>query len=107
MQNKLPPLPVRIVIAVIVLGTLAYFGFQSLKDDTNGSLTASGTIEATIVNVAPETAGKVTDVRADEGESVTKGQSLLSLDASLLTAQQAVASAAVDSATAALAAAQT
>ncbi|HNO94957.1 MAG TPA: hypothetical protein PKJ84_12355, partial [Anaerolineales bacterium] len=63
MQNKLPPLPVRIVIAVIVLGTLAYFGFQSLKDDTNGSLTASGTIEATIVNVAPETAGKVTDVR--------------------------------------------
>lgn len=107
MQNKLPPLPVRIVVAVIVLGTLAYFGFQSLKDDTNGSLTASGTIEATIVNVAPETAGKVTDVRADEGESVTKGQTLLTLDASLLTAQQAVASAAVDSATAALAAAQT
>ncbi|MFN8433227.1 MAG: efflux RND transporter periplasmic adaptor subunit [Anaerolineales bacterium] len=107
MQNKLPSLPVRIVIAVIVLGTLAYFGFQSLKDDTNGNLTASGTIEATIVNVAPETAGKVTDVRADEGEAVTKGQSLLSLDASLLTAQQAVASAAVDSANAALAAAQT
>ncbi|MEN9563815.1 MAG: hypothetical protein RIR73_2059 [Chloroflexota bacterium] len=107
MQNKLPPLPVRIVVAVIVLGTLAYFGFQSLREDTNGSLTASGTIEATIVNVAPETAGKVTDVRADEGESVTKGQTLLTLDASLLTAQQAVASAAVDSATAALAAAQT
>ncbi len=107
MQPKLPPLPVRIVVAVIVLGTLAYFGFQSLKDDTNSSLTASGTIEATIVNVAPETAGKVTDVRADEGESVTKGQSLLSLDPSLLTAQQAVASAAVDSANAARAAAQT
>jgi HlyD family secretion protein len=107
MQNKLPPLPVRIVVAVIVLGTLAYFGFQSLKDDTNSSLTASGTIEATIVNVAPETAGKVTDVRADEGESVTMGQPLLTLDPSLLTAQQAVASAAVDSATAALAAAQT
>ena len=107
MQNKLPPLPVRIVVVLIVLGTLAYFGFQSLKDDTNGTLTASGTIEATIVNVAPETAGKVTDVRADEGESVMKGQPLLSLDPSLLTAQQAVASAAVDSATAALAAAQT
>ena len=107
MQPKLPPLPVRIVVAVIVLGTLAYFGFQSLKDDTNSSLTASGTIEATIVNVAPETAGKVTDVRADEGEAVTMGQPLLSLDPSLLTAQRAVASAAVDSANAALAAAQT
>ncbi len=107
MQPKLPPLPIRIVVAVIVLGTLAYFGFQSLKEDTNSSLTASGTIEATIVNVAPETAGKVTDVRADEGESVTMGQPLLSLDPSLLTAQRAVASAAVDSANAALAAAQT
>jgi hypothetical protein len=30
MQPKLPPLPVRIVVAVIVLGTLTYFGFQSL-----------------------------------------------------------------------------
>lgn len=107
MQPKLSPLPVRIVVAVIVLGTLAYFGFQSLKDDTNSNLTASGTIEATIVNVAPETAGKVTDVRADEGEAVTMGQPLLSLDPSLLTAQRAVASAAVDSANAALAAAQT
>jgi hypothetical protein len=62
--------------------------FNPLQNDTNGSITASGTIEATIVNVAPETAGKVTDVRADEGESVTKGQPLLHLDPSLLTAQR-------------------
>ncbi len=52
MQNKLPPLPVRILVAVIVIGTLAYFGFQSLRDDTNGSLTASGTIETTIVHAS-------------------------------------------------------
>jgi HlyD family secretion protein len=107
MHFKLPPLPVRILVAVIVIGTLAYFGFQSLNDKTDGTLTASGTIEATIVNVAPETAGKVTDVAASEGDSVTNGQTLLSLDPSLLNAQRAVASAAVDSANAALAAAQT
>ena len=107
MQPKLPPLPVRIVIAVLVIGTLSYFGFRSLKGDSTNALTASGTIEATIVNVAPETAGKVTDIHADEGESVTKGQPLLNLDPSLLTAQRAVAAAAVDSANAALAAAQT
>jgi multidrug efflux pump subunit AcrA (membrane-fusion protein) len=52
-------------------------------------------------------AGKVTDVFADEGESVTKNQPLLHLDPSLLTAQRAVAAAAVDSANAALATAQT
>ncbi len=107
MQPKLPPLPIRILLAVIIIGALAYFGFQSLRDDTNGSLTASGTIEATIVNVAPEMAGKVSGVFADEGQAVTKDQPLLSLDPSLLAAQKAVASAAVDSANAALATAQT
>lgn len=107
MHNKLPPLPVRIVVALVVIGTLVFYGIRSLADDGNGELSASGTIEAAIVNVSPETAGKVTEVRAAEGEAVTNGQSLLTLDPSLLTAQQAVASAAVDSATAALAAAQT
>lgn len=107
MNNKFPPLPVRIVVAIIVIGTLAYFGFRSLAQDGNGELAASGTIEAAVVNVSPETSGKVTDVHAAEGEAVTQNQPLLNLDASLLNAQKAVASAAVDSATAALAAAQT
>ena len=107
MHNKLPPLPVRIVVALVVIGTLAYFGIQSLAQDGNGDLAASGTIEVAVVNVSPEMAGKVTDVHAGEGDAVTKSQPLLNLDPSLLDAQRAVASAAVDSATAALAAAQT
>jgi len=107
MHNKLPPLPVRIVVALVVIGTLAYYGIQSLAQDGNGDLAASGTIEAAVVNVSPEMAGKVTDVHAGEGDAVTKSQPLLNLDPSLLDAQRAVASAAVDSATAALAAAQT
>ena len=107
MQPKLPPVPVRILVAIIVIGALAYFGIQSLQQDGNGALSASGTIEADVVNVSPEMAGKVSDVHADEGSSVTKGQSLLDLDPSLLDAQRAVAAAAVDSAKAALASAQT
>lgn len=107
MHNKLPPLPVRIVVAIVIIGTLIYFGINSLSPEASSDLTASGTIEATIVNVSPEMAGKVTEAHASEGEAVTNGQPLLLLDPSLLTAQQAVASAAVDSATAALAAAQT
>jgi len=107
MNNKLPPLPVRIIVALLVIGSLAYFGIRSLAVDGNGDLAASGTIEAAVVNVSPEMAGKVTDVRVVEGELVTNGQTLLSLDPSLLAAQRAVASSAVDSATAALAASQT
>ena len=107
MQTKLPPLPVRIVVAILVIGALAYFGFKSLAQNTDNTLSASGTIEAAVVNVSPEMSGKVTEVNADEGNLVTKNQPLLNLDPSLLTAQQAVASAAVDSANAALASAQT
>jgi HlyD family secretion protein len=106
MENKLPPIPVRIAILVVVLGALAFFGFRSLNGSTNGVITASGSIEATIVNVAPEMSGKVAEVLVDEGQAVTKDEALLSLDPSLLTAQKAVASAQVDSATAALASAQ-
>ncbi len=97
-MHKLPPLPVRILIALVVIGTLAYFGIRSLSGNDSGTLTASGSIEGTIVNIAPEMAGKVTEVLADEGQSVTKDSALLSLDASLLTAQRTVASAQVDSA---------
>lgn len=107
MQPKLPPLPVRIVVALVVISTLAYFGIRSLAQESNGELAASGTIEAAVVNVSPEMAGKVAEVNAAEGESVTKDQPLLNLDPSLLDAQRAVAAAAVDSATAALASAQT
>lgn len=106
MQPKLPPLPVRIVLALVVLCTLAYFGFKYLQPESSDVLSASGTIEAAVVNVSPEMAGKVIEVGAAEGESVTKNQPLLNLDPSLLAAQQAVASSAVDSATAALASAQ-
>ena len=106
MNNKFPPLPVRIAVAVIVIGTLAYFGFRSLNNTGPSDLTASGTIEATIVNVAPEIAGKVTDVLVQESQPVKMNDPLLHLDPNLLTAQRAVAAASVDSANAALAAAQ-
>ncbi|MBI5965885.1 MAG: efflux RND transporter periplasmic adaptor subunit, partial [Chloroflexi bacterium] len=98
--------PVRIAVAVIVISTLAYYGFRSLNTANASELTASGTIEATIVNVAPEIAGKVTGVLADESQPVRMNDPLLHLDPNLLTAQWAVAAASVDSANAALASAQ-
>src|SRR5690606_21152853 len=105
MQHKLPPLLVRIVILAIV-GTLIFFGFRSLNKNESGSITASGSIEAVIVNISPEIAGKVTDVTVSEGEMITKGHLLLSLDPTLLTAQYEVTQAGLDSANAVLEAAQ-
>jgi len=106
MNHRRPALPAIIVILLLVVVS-AYFIITQTAADENGALTASGTIEAVQVNLAPELAGKVTEVLAEEGQSISMNNPLLRLDPSLLTAQQAVAAASVDSANAALASAQT
>lgn len=49
--------------------------------------TASGTVEATEVNVASEITGRVKDVLVREGDPVTAGQELVRIDDSLLQLQ--------------------
>lgn len=105
MNHKRPPIP-AIVILILVIAASAYFIYTQSAAEKNGALTASGFIEATQVNVAPELAGKVTEVLVDEGQAVRKGDPLLRLDPSLLTAQRAVAAAQVESARNALLTAQ-
>lgn len=96
MNHKRPPLPAIVVIAVLVIIGIYFVASQILNQD-NGQITASGTIEATQVNVAPELAGKVVDILVEEGQPVRMGDPLLRLDPSLLTAQRAVAAAQVES----------
>lgn len=106
MNHKRPPIPL-IIILVLVIALSIYFIVTQTTDDQNGTLTASGSIETTQVDVASELSGKVAEVLVEEGQPVSTNDPLLRLDPSLLTAQRTVASAAVDSANAALAAAQT
>jgi membrane fusion protein YbhG len=105
MQHKLPPLPVRVLL-ILILVVGGYYAVRSLQGNDNGGLTASGTIEATTVNVSPEMAGKVKEVLVEEGQAVKTGDPLLALDDSLLTSQRAVAVAQLDSANAGVQAAQ-
>ena len=99
MQHKLPPVPVRILLVLILVigGTYAV---RSLQGNDDGGLTASGTIEATTVNVSPEMAGKVKEALVEEGQAVKLDDPLLVLDDSLLASQRAVAVAQLDSANA-------
>lgn len=106
MNHKRPPVS-AIVLIVLVIAFSIYFIVTQSAQDKNGTVTASGTIEAIQVNLAPELAGKVTEVLVDEGQSVSTNDPLLRLDPILLTAQRAVASAQVESAIAAFASAQT
>jgi len=102
MNNHFPPLPVRILLALIVLSTIGYFAYQALQPEENGQLKASGTIESVTVNVSPEMAGKVVEVLVEEGQSVQTGDPLLRLDDSLLQSEKQTATATLDSANAAV-----
>lgn len=105
MKHKLPPVPVRILLLLIlVIG--GYYAIRSLQGNGSTDLAASGSIEATIINASPEMAGGVTEVLAKEGQLVKQGDLLLRLDDSLLTSQRAVAVAQLDSAMAGAQAAQ-
>ena len=106
MNNSFPPLPVRILVGIIVLSLIGYYGYQALAPETNGQLKASGTIESVTVNVSPEMAGKVVEVLAAEGQSVQTGDPLLRLDDSLLQSEKQTAQSALDSANAAVQTAQ-
>ena len=99
-----------IIIVVVVVALLAVSVGVLLRQSSlnnNSALTASGTVETTQVSIAPEVAGKVQAVNVQEGDSVKAGDVLLTLDGTVLKAQQNVAAAGLDSAKAAAETAQT
>lgn len=63
-------------------------------------LQASGQIEATEIAIAPELSGRVVEVLVAEGDSVSAGDPLLTLDDSLLQAEMRTLEAGLDSANA-------
>ena len=118
MQKVRKFLPVIVIICLLAVGIWLITNFQ--REVLNGSLQASGTIEADEVRIASEIAGRVNVVAVEEGDQVAEGDHLFSLDdelqqaqrvrtvAALKTAQDgvALAIAGVDAAEAALEAAQ-
>lgn len=96
----------QILMIVVFLAAIVYFGFLVVTTKDDGKLRASGTIEAVEVNVSAETSGKVKEVLIDEGQTAKIGDPLLNLDDSLMIAQRAVASAQLDAANAGVASAQ-
>jgi len=59
----------------------------------SGALTASGTVETTEIDIAPEEPGKILEVNVEEGEVVKAGDVLVHLDDTVLTIQRTIAAA--------------
>jgi len=76
------------VILVVVLAGAAWWYFRSERVQTNtDKISASGTIEATQVTLAPEMGGKVVEILANKGDVVQSGQVLVRFEDTLLQAQ--------------------
>jgi HlyD family secretion protein len=58
-----------------------------------GPLTASGTVETTGIDLAPQQPGKILDVKVQEGDEVKTGDELVHLDDSTLKIQRSMAAA--------------
>jgi multidrug resistance efflux pump len=83
--NPKKVIPILILLAVLVSAGW-YFTSGRAAEDT-GPVSASGTIEATQVEVSPELGGRVAEVLVREGEPVQAGRPLVRFDTALLQAQ--------------------
>lgn len=87
-----------VFILIVLSGAALWYLTRTQVNQNNGSLSASGTIEAVQVKLASEVGGRVITVTADEGQQVRAGQVLVTFDDQLLRAQIEQAKAALSQA---------
>jgi HlyD family secretion protein len=96
----------RSISILLALTLLVPIVLTACGANSNSTLTASGTLSALDVPIAPEISGRVVEVNVGEGDSVQSGDVLFRLDDELLRAQRDQAQAAADAADATLEAAK-
>lgn len=97
-----------LVVALVVIALLAWWGWNRLNQAGPGAGFASGNgrIEATEVDVSAKLAGRIEEILVKEGDFVKKGQALVRMQISTLEAQLAEAEASYQEALHAVAAAK-
>ena len=91
---------------ILVISALLMVLLAGCASPDQGTIQASGQIEAKQVDVASELSGRVVEVSVHEGDSVKAGEILLRLDDSLLQEQRKAAAASLDTTAAASQSAQ-
>ncbi|HEY3295728.1 MAG TPA: HlyD family secretion protein [bacterium] len=85
-----------IIPVVIVLGAIGLFAWRWYLGNRDYVSTDDAAVDADRVSVSSKVLGRIVQLNADEGDSVTAGQILVQLDASDLRAQQAQAHTSLD-----------
>ena len=66
--------------SLTALAIVISVGVMGCDDGHNDAIEASGTVEGTDVRIASEVGGRVKEIRADEGTSVSRGDTLVIID---------------------------
>ncbi|MFV0384706.1 HlyD family secretion protein [Paracoccus sp. (in: a-proteobacteria)] len=76
--------------AVAVLGAVAWLAWKNSTENTlpDGIASGNGRIEATEIDIAALSGGRIAEIRAEEGQFVKKGELLVQMDLLQLTAQK-------------------
>lgn len=87
---------VAVVLLILIAAVAGVYYCWSQGEEEKDVIEASGNIEATEIRVGAEVAGKVAELKVDEGNEVKKGEELGKLDDALLKAQYDQAKANLD-----------
>lgn len=88
LNNKIKRMRPIIIFAVILIGLSTFFVLKNMKDKSSDQFQFSGTVEADELNAVSETAGKIKDVKVDEGGRVKAGDIIAVLDSEENTVRQ-------------------
>jgi multidrug resistance efflux pump len=105
MQNRRILIPIIILLLIVIVAG-GWYLIQRDNTPVDTGLQGSGTVETVEVLIAPEVAGRVVEVLAQEGSAVQAGDVLFRLDDELLVAQHQQAESALAAAQAGLDVAQ-
>jgi HlyD family secretion protein len=81
MKHRIVPM---VIIVLVLAGLGGYYWYTNANAADPNKLELSGNIEVTRINVAAETTGRILELKADNGAEVKKGDTLATLDSTLL-----------------------
>jgi HlyD family secretion protein len=97
---------ILVIVLLAALGTTGALTYRSLRPETSNRVVVSGNIELTQVDIAFKTSGRLIERTVDEGDTVRKGMIIARLDREQLLRQRETAQAALETAQAQLAQAE-
>ena len=78
------PMIVRIIGSILLLAVVAFlwwrYGSLTPRNDSRHTIIATGTIEATEVDVSAEAGGRIVELTVDEGRSIKQGELIAQLE---------------------------